>query len=122
MVLTAEIPLLNDLNIPFTTNNGLYSSIPLLPTGVWAQGTTLKFDVENTQPTPDQTDTLTVTIPYNVTQDNIVGTLLIIINESESAFMANALGSLLLVARTGFTNPSGDTTNCTFTAVTITAP
>ena len=33
MVLTAEIPLLNDLNIPFTTNNGLYSSIPLLPTG-----------------------------------------------------------------------------------------
>ena len=120
MVLTAAIPLFANIPLPYTTVGALAWGIPLLPTGVWAQGTTLAFNVTNTRSPATESDTVTVTIPRNVTQDEIGAMLLDLINNSGSAFKAGASGALLLVSRPGFDNPS-DTSGCTFTAITITA-
>tara|TARA_R110001632_G_scaffold86635_2_gene188904 strand:- start:128 stop:661 length:534 start_codon:yes stop_codon:yes gene_type:complete len=121
MVLTAAIPLYLGIPLPYTTIAALAWGVPLIPTGVWAQGTTLTFNVTNTRDPATESDTLTVTIPRNVTQDEIVNMLLDLINNSGSAFRAGASGALLFVNRLGFDNPS-DSFGSTFTAITITAP
>ena len=120
MVLDAAIPLLAG-TLPFTTVQGLFWAVPLVPTGVWAKGTTLKFDATNTYSPATQTDTLTVTLPQNVTQDNIIQVLTTLINDSGSAFRASSTGNLFLVTRLGFSN-ANDNSASIFTAITITAP
>jgi hypothetical protein len=120
MVLTPAIPLYL-FSLPYTTVVSLAWSVPLLPSGVWSQGTTLTFNVTNTRSPATESDTLTVTIPRNVTADKIPSVLAALINNSGTAFLAGSSGAILLISRLGFDNPS-DNTACIFTSITITTP
>ena len=111
-VVTAAAPVTGGL--PETTS--FLNSIIVTPTGVWEKGTTLTMTAESIDGT--ETETLVITIPRNTTQDDIPSLLALLIENSTSGFKAFTSAALLLVNNTTFTGGP----QCTFTAVTITAP
>ncbi len=130
MVLDASIPLLGGAALPYQTSPLLAYLMFVIPTGVWAKGTTLTITATSLDGT--ETDTLVITIPQNTTQDTILDLLVsLIVNEIQptpagtpfAQFNASAGADgdgapLLFISRVGFTG--GPT--CIFTALTITAP
>jgi hypothetical protein len=116
MVLTADAGLVGSL--PQTTNTGPLYSIFLVPTGVWAKGTT--FTITATNVAGDKTETLVVTIPQNTTQDTIASVLETEIKNSESGFGVVASSGNMFVSRWFFDGPTNII--AVFTALTITAP
>tara|TARA_R110000744_G_scaffold28738_2_gene68952 strand:- start:204 stop:584 length:381 start_codon:yes stop_codon:yes gene_type:complete len=126
MVLTAAVPLAGGGTLP-STSIAFFHLVGLAPTGVWAKGTTLKIDVTNNSDPSTESDTVTVTIPRNVTQDEIVQMLVDLIqakNASGSTGIRAAISAApdvfgpISLQRSGFT----PTNQFILTAMTITAP
>ena len=128
MVLTAAVPLLGAAALPYTSI-ALFNLVPLVPTGVWAKGTTLKIDVTNNSNPSTASDTVTVTIPRNVTQDGIAQMLVDLIGtkkaNGDTGIIAKvttpgleATFGTIYLQHSGFTPAN----QFILTAITITAP
>lgn len=116
MVLTAAIPITAPAGGLPATTVGFFASIAIAPTGVWAKGTTLTITAQSLD--GSETQTVVITIPQNTAQDNISNLLLSLINDSDTAFNAFILLGSFMLSNLTFTGSS----QCKFTALTITAP